>query len=103
MAIKLLIGLFNFTIVNCLPLSALANTSDSMRIGISVEVKETQHCQFQFLPINTSLATQTHFSKCEFESNKLQTRAEQAALQVDQKLILNDLNEMQLRVVMTSQ
>jgi hypothetical protein len=66
-------------------------------------IKETQNCQFQFLPINTTQSTQTHYSNCEFESEKLQQRTEKAALQIDQKLILNEQNEKQLRVVMTSQ
>ena len=94
---------FSIVTTYCLSLNALANTTDSTSIGISVVIKETQNCQFQFLPINTTQSTQTYYSNCEFESKKLQIRAEQAALQIDQKLILNELNEKQLRVVMTSQ
>jgi len=103
MAIKLLIGLFSFTIVNCLPLSVFANTTDSTRIGINVVVKATQNCQFQFLPINYSHSNQTHYANCELESKILQQNADQVALQIDQKLILNELNEKLLRVVMTIQ
>jgi hypothetical protein len=86
----------------CLPFNAIAAT-DSTSIGISVVVKETQNCQFQFSPLNDSQSAQTLFSNCDFKSKELQQNAEQVALQIDQKLILNELNEKQLRVVMTSQ
>ena len=85
-----------------MPFNAIAAT-DSTSIGISVVVKETQNCQFQFSPLNDSQSAQTLFSNCDFKSKELQQNAEQVALQIDQKLILNELNEKQLRVVMTSQ
>ena len=103
MALRLIIGFFSIAITYCLPLNAFANATDSTSIGISVVVKETQNCQFQFLPLNDSQSAQTLFSNCDFESDKLQSRVEQAALQIDQNMILNELNEKQLRVVMTSQ
>ena len=103
MALKLIIGFFSITMACFLPLNAFANATDSTSIGISVVVKETQNCQFQFLPLNNFQSAQTQFSNCDFKSKKLQQSAEQAALQIDQKLILNEQNEKQLRVVMTIQ
>jgi hypothetical protein len=102
MALKLIIGFFSITMACFLPFNAFAAT-DSTSIGISVVVKETQNCQFQFLPLNNIQSAQTQFSNCDFKSKELQQSAEQAALQIDQKLILNEQNEKQLRVVMTIQ
>ena len=103
MTLRLIIGIISIAITYCLPLNAAANATDSTRIGISVVVKETQNCQFQYVPLNNSQSVQTQFSNCEFKSKELQQSADQVALQIDQKLILNELNEKQLRVVMTSQ
>jgi hypothetical protein len=70
MTLRLIIGFFSITMTSCYPLNVLASATDSTTIGISVEVKETQNCQFQFLPLNYSQSNQVHFSNSEFESKK---------------------------------
>ncbi len=102
MAQKLIITL-SLAVIYCLPLNVFASTSDSTNIGISVVVKATQNCQFEFLPVNYSHPNQTHYSNCDFKSKNLQERADQTALRIDRKVISDTSNEKQVRVVMTSQ
>ena len=97
-----LITTFSLAIMFCLPLNVFASSSDSTNIGISVVVKATQNCHFEFLPINYPHPNQAHYSNCEFESKKLQQRTDQTVF-LSSKTESIVFEEKQVRVVMTTQ
>ena len=88
----------------CLPFTVYAN-SDSTRIGISVEIKSKQGCDYSYaMETNAKLRDlrNTGFSACDISAAKLQQQANQIASS-SFTTTQSQLDEKRLRIFMTVQ
>ncbi len=98
---KRLIVYLNLAILSCIYVPAIANTTNSTKIGISVVIKEKIPCQFEFSTKSENGSRDySHVDTfdCATSSKKLLETASNVARQTTQ-----DPDSNRVRVVMTSE